>query len=151
MFVKALLESKERTVVTCTPETSVDDAMELLIKNGIGCLPVVDEVGSLVGIVSDKDIFKKIHESNGHYHRLRVVDVMTTDPIVGLLNDDISYIAAVMNKNWIQHVPIVEGDKVVGIISLRDIIREMAETTEIENRYLNLYMDMMHRRDKSGD
>ncbi|HKK21272.1 MAG TPA: CBS domain-containing protein [candidate division Zixibacteria bacterium] len=151
MLVKTLLKTKPRRIITVHPAASVDEAMELLIANGIGCLPVVDDTGALTGIVSDKDIFRKIHELKGEYHQLRVMDVMTSEIMIGLPSDDITYIANVMEKNWIRHVPIVEDEKIVGLVSLRDIIKTLAASTDIENRYLSMYMDGLHSRDRSAD
>lgn len=151
MLVRSLLESKPREIVSTGPRTSIDDAMDLLIRNNIGCLPVIDEGGELVGIVSDKDIFKRIHEMKGQYHELTVRDVMSTNLIVGLPDDDINYIAGVMKKNWIRHVPIVEEGEVIGLVSLRDILKTLSKTTDIENRYLKMYMDGLHTRDRSAD
>jgi CBS domain-containing protein len=125
--------------------------MDLLISNNIGCLPVVDDSANLIGIVSDKDIFRRIHQTKGQYHELKVKDLMTTNLIVGLPDDDITYIAGVMKKNWIRHVPIVEKDRVIGLLSQRDIMRTIAKTTDIENRYLKMYMGGLHSRDRSSD
>ena len=151
MLVKTLLEQKPRQVFTATPTMSVENAMDLLISNNIGCLPVVTKDGTLVGIISDKDIFRRIHQTRGHYHDLTVEDVMSTDLIVGLPSDEVAYIAGIMDKNWIRHVPIVDGASVIGLISQRDVVKYEAKSHKIENRYLNLYMDSLHRRDKSGD
>jgi CBS domain-containing protein len=151
MLVKTLLEAKPPSLFTAKPTTPFDEAMELLIKNQIGCLPIVGDDGKLVGVVSDKDIFKKIHETKGDYHSLKLADVMTTEVVVGLPTDDLTYIAGLMDKNWIRHVPIVEGERVIGVVSQRDVIKTQTESMHIENRYLNLYMEQMHRRDKSGD
>ena len=151
MLVKNLLDSKPRQIVSVKPETSVDEAMDLLIRNNIGCLPVVDNAGELIGIVSDKDIFKRIHEMKGQYHDLNVKDLMSTNLIVGLPDDDIMYIAGMMKKNWIRHVPIVVEGTVVGLVSLRDILKTVTRTTDIENRYLKMYMDGLHSRDRSAD
>jgi len=151
MLARTLLDKKPRNIVTASADMSVDEAMDLLISKNIGCLPVLDADGKLSGIVSDKDIFKKIHETKGDYHALTVADVMTTELIIGLPDDDLEYIAGIMDKNWIRHVPIVDAEQVIGLISLRDIIKSQIKNTEIENRYLNMYMDMLHRRDKSGD
>jgi len=148
MLVKALLEQKPKNVVTATAETSIDEAMDMLIKNKIGCLPVLDKNQKLIGIISDKDIFEKIHQTKGQYQSLKVQDLMKTELIVGLLDDDINYIAGIMEKNWIRHVPIVDGDNVIGMVSLRDIHRNYVRAKELENRYL---MDMLEKRDKSGD
>lgn len=151
MLVKNILEKKDRQLITGQPGMTIDQAMELMIEHNIGCLPVVNDQKFLVGIVSDKDIFRKIHQSRGDYHGLTIEDVMTIDLVVGLPEDDLSYIAGMMAKNFIRHVPILEGEKMVGLISQRDISNSYVEKMEFENRYLNLYMDSLHRRDQSGD
>ena len=151
MLVKTMLDSKPKEIVTAKPSTKIDEAMDLLISKNIGCLPVLDEGGKLIGIVSDKDIFKKIHETGGDYHALSVKDVMSDAIIVGLPDDDISYIAGLMGKNWIRHVPIVEEGQLIGLVSQRDIIKTQAKKAEIENRYLKLYLDEMNGPSRSGD
>ncbi|UCE23391.1 MAG: CBS domain-containing protein [Candidatus Zixiibacteriota bacterium] len=148
MLVKALLENKSKEVITAAPKTSIDEAMGILIEKKIGCLPVVDDNKKLIGIISDKDIFEKVYQTKGKYEKLTVEDLMKTELIVGLPDDDINYIAGIMEKNWIRHVPIVDGDNVIGMVSLRDIHRNYVKAKELENRYL---MDMLEKRDKSGD
>ena len=148
MLVKALLEQKPKEIITATAETTIDEAMGLLIENRIGCLPVVDNNKKLVGIISDKDIFEKLHQTKGKYETLKVEDLMKTELIVGLPDDDINYIAGIMDKNWIRHVPIVDGENVIGMVSLRDIHKNYVKAKELESRYM---MDMLEKRDKSGD
>lgn len=150
MLVKTLLKRKEREVIVASPATTFAEAMDLLISNQIGCLPVIDN-GKLIGIVSDKDLFHKIHECDGQYHSYTVADVMSTDLIVGLASDDLSYIAGMMDKAKIRHIPVVEGNDIVGLVSQRDIIKIQARNREIENRYLNLYMQGLGGRDMSGE
>lgn len=151
MLVKTLLESKARDLITAAANTPIDQAMELLIKNNIGCLPVVESDGKLVGIISDKDIFRKVHETKGNYHSLTVGDLMTSDLIVGLPDDDLEYIAGVMDSNWIRHIPVVEGDHLVGLVSIGDVVTARSTRHEIENRYLKLYMGGMGTRDHSSE
>ncbi|MBN1211556.1 MAG: CBS domain-containing protein [candidate division Zixibacteria bacterium] len=151
MLVSTLLESKPKEVITAKPSTTIDEAMDLLIKNKISCLPILEQDGKLVGIISDKDIFKKVYETKGNYHPLKVEDVMSTNLIVGLPTDTLEYIAGIMDKNWIRHIPIVEGDNMIGLVSEGDIIKTMTQNKEIENRYLTMYLEGMHRRDMSGD
>lgn len=148
MLVKTMLEKKPKEVVTASVATTIDEAMDMLIKHQIGCLPVLDADSKLIGIISDKDIFEKVHQTKGQYQDLKVQDLMKTELIVGLPDDDIDYIAGLMEKNYIRHVPIVDGDNVVGMISLRDIHKTYVRNKEVENRYL---MDMLEKRDKSGD
>jgi len=147
MLVKGLLATKPTEIITTTASTSIHKAMELLITNEIGCLPVIDG-SNLVGIISDKDIFKKIFETKGDYHSLKVQDVITTEVIVGLPDDEIEYVTGIMEKNHIRHMPIVVDGNMIGILSLRDIVKTQAANAAVENRYL---MDMLEKRDRSGD
>lgn len=148
MFAKTLLQNRPKRVITATPDTTLEEAMGILIENRIGCLPIVENGGKLVGILGDQDIFLRVYETRGQYQSLTVKDVMKTDLIVALPEDDISYIAAVMEKNWLRCVPIIEGEAVIGIVSLRDINKTLVQSVEVDNRYL---MDMLEKRDKSGD
>jgi CBS domain-containing protein len=148
MQVKAILENKPKQIISARPSTPIDEAMGLLLNNKIGCLLVLDDEDKLVGILSDKDIFARIYQTKGDYHSLKIEDLMTTDLIVGLPSDDVEYIAGVMEKNTIRHLPILKDGQVVGLISLRDIIKAQVQGKEVENRYL---VDMLERRDKSGD
>lgn len=151
MLVKTLLEDKSVELITIEPETSIDDAMELMIKNKIGCLMVLDDDKKLKGIISDKDIFKTVHETKGEYHSLMAKDIMTAAVIAGKLTDEVTNIAWVMQKNYVRHIPILDEGNLVGLISQRDILKYEIETRELENRYLQQHMDGVHARDRSAD
>ncbi len=96
MLVKDLLKSKKRGVVTSTSDMAIAKAMDLLIAHQISCLPVIGESGELEGIVSDRDIFRAIHKDQGGFKNLRIGDLMTTELMVGVPDDDIQYIGGVM-------------------------------------------------------
>ena len=140
MLVKDILKCKQKELITALPATTIKQAMELLIDNRISSLPVVDENHKLVGIISDKDIFKKIYETEGDYRVFTVGQLMTTDLIVGLADDELPYIAGLMTNNRIRHIPIVEQDGIIGIISVGDIVKTQMEHIKIENRYLKQYL-----------
>lgn len=137
--------------MTGKAETTIKEAMELLINNGIGCLPILNDEQKLVGVVSDKDIFQRIHETEGDYRAVPLSEIMSTDLVVGVPEDTIKYVVKIMDKNWIRHLPIVDGDELIGLVSQRDIIKTQAENTEAENRYLKLYTGALGSRDKSSD
>ncbi|MDD3733226.1 MAG: CBS domain-containing protein [candidate division Zixibacteria bacterium] len=140
MLVKDILKCKQKGLVTAIPNMTIRQAMELLIKNRISSLPVEDDDGKLIGIISDKDIFRKIFETRGDYRVFTVGQLMTTDLIVGLPDDELSYIAGLMTHNRIRHIPIVEKDRLIGIISVGDIVKTQMENMEVENRYLKQYL-----------
>ncbi len=141
MLVRDLLTKKDREVITATADTEVNEAMRLLIDNGISCLPVLDKNGKLEGIVSDKDIFRLIYEHRTDYSQSRVGDVMTINLLIGLAGDDINYVAGIMTENRIRHIPIVEGKKLIGLVSQSDIVKTQMKRMAVENRYLKLYFD----------
>lgn len=101
----------------------------------------MDENDKLIGIISDKDIFAAVYENQDTFTTLKVSDLMSSDLIVGIEDDDINYIAGIMTKNRIRHIPIMEKDKLLGLISIGDIVKAQMEDMEIENRYLKLYID----------
>lgn len=141
MIVRDLLQSKQRDAITCAPSTTIIEAMELLINNRISCLPVLNEKDELVGILSDKDIFRCVHEDCDGFTDLTVGEIMTTEVIVGLETDDIGYIAGIMTNNRIRHVPIVENARLIGLLSTGDIVKTQMTHMYIENRYLWQYIN----------
>ena len=140
MLVKECLKRKNRDLVTVGPDVRVPDAMKLLLTNRISCLPVVDGDGQLIGILSDKDIFKRAYEDSHGFTGASVRDLMTTEVIVGVPEDSLDYIGGVMTKNRIRHVPILEDGRVAGLISVGDIVSSQLSHMEIENRYLRQYI-----------
>lgn len=140
MRVKDILKAKDRELISARKETSVPEAMKLLISNKISCLPVLDGDHELVGIISDKDIFYRIHVDPDGFSKATVGDLMTEDVLVGLLEDEVSYIAGIMTNNRIRHVPIVDERRLVGLVSVGDVVKTQIEQVQIENRHLKQYI-----------
>ena len=111
----------------------------MCVKN-IRRIPVTDDSNKLVGIISDKDIFRKVHDTDGKYQEVTVGAAMTTDLIIGLPTDKFSYIAQVMTKNRIRHVPVCKEAKIIGLVSIGDIVKTQIDSIEGENRYLKQYI-----------
>jgi len=141
MLVRDILQSKQRNIVTAIPATTVLEAMDVLISNKISCLPVVDADDKLVGIVSDKDIFRLVYKNQDDFTGVALSDIMSTNLIVGLADDEIDYIAGIMTENRIRHIPIVEKDKMVGLVSQGDVVKKQMKDIQVENRYLKMYID----------
>ena len=141
MLVKDLLKDKQREVISVSGDTSIDAAMQRLLQDRISCLPVLDDSGSLIGIVSDKDIFKVAYENDKDFKQMKVGDIMTTDLIVGVVEDEIEYIAAIMTNNRIRHVPVMSEGKMVNLLSLGDIVKAQLRDLKVTNRYLRMYIE----------
>jgi CBS domain-containing protein len=140
MKVKEFLAANPRKVVTVQPDTLVQHAMARLIENAISCLPVESPKGELLGIISDKDIFRAAHKNPGTFIQEKVKELMSSDLIVGVGDDDFDYIAGVMTNNRIRHVPIVDRKRLIGLISVGDVVKSQLRSIQIENRYLRKYI-----------
>jgi len=139
MLVKELLFQK--TVITAEKSTSIRQAMQCMLDKRISCLPVIGERKELVGIISDKDIFRLLYENGDVIGESVVGDHMSTNLIVGLSTDEVEYIATIMTNNRIRHVPIVDGKNLIGLVSVGDIVKSQIEGFVAENRYLRQYID----------
>lgn len=144
--VRDLLNRKSNNVVSFIhPDAKAIEAARFMMANRIGSLMVQDEQGEPIGIITERDILSNIsNELNGFADRT-VADVMTADPICGLPDDDIGYITTVMKNNNIRHLPIVSNNKVVGLISMRDILDGLLEAKNVENRKLHEYLHLSGR------
>lgn len=140
MKVRDVLKGQNRTVRTTSESAILHSVMKSLIDHKISCLPVLRD-DRLIGIVSDKDIFRKVYESPENFRQTKVSEVMTSDLIVGIPEDELSYIAGIMTKNRIRHMPIIENDRLIGLISIGDIVKAQMDDIETENRYLRQYVE----------
>lgn len=141
MIASDILEIKGKEVITILEDVNIIDAMKILLENKISCLPVVDGENCLLGIISDKDIFKAVYNNQDNYKNLNASQLMTKDLIVGVESDSVDYISGLMTKNRIRHIPIVEEMFLVGLISIGDVVKTKQKNIEIENRYLRQYID----------
>ena len=141
MQIAEILRAKDRTIHTAQPGLPVRDAMSLLIAARISCLPVINDRQALVGIISDKDIFREAFRDPLGFQGRLVEELMTEEVIVGLEDDEVGYIAAVMTQNRIRHIPIVRDNVLVGLVSIGDVVKSQMSAIHVENRYLWQYIN----------
>lgn len=140
MTIRDILSTKGANVITIDSEKTVHDAIQILVKHNIGSLLVVDEKGNPVGIITERDILRESAERDNKLRKTIVKDVMTKDLIIGVPDDEIEYTMSIMTKNRIRHMPIMDQNKVVGMISIGDVVKAQLDEQEYNNRYLKQYM-----------
>ncbi len=140
MRVKEILRRKGADVVTISPTETVHEAIEALVEHNIGGLVVVASNGTVVGIVTERDIMRESAERSDRLKVTPVVDVMTRDVIIGVPDDDLDYVMGIMTKNRIRHLPILDESGLVGIVSIGDVVNTHLSRTEFENRMLRDYI-----------
>jgi len=109
-------------VITVKPNTKIRDAVELMNENEIGCL-VVTRNGRPVGIITERDILRKIVCQSKNPEQVRVSEIMSEPLIVGQVNMDLGDAARLMLKKNVKKLPIVNRENLVGLITLTDIVR----------------------------
>ncbi len=141
MKAREILETKGSRVVTCHEDDSLIDALAIFSANRIGSLLVVDSHDKIQGIIAPRDILIVVLKNFEEVKSLKVSEIMTRDLIVATMDDNVEYIEAIMTENRIRHVPIMEGAKLKGIISIGDVVKAQIEEKEVENRYLKDYIE----------
>lgn len=122
MKVASILATKGKNVITIRPDQSVRDVVVLLAKENIGALVVVDEDGQLGGIISERDIIRAAAQREDVFLQ-SVSQLMTRNIITGLPQDDLESVAHTMTENRFRHLPIVAQGKLVGIVSIGDVVK----------------------------
>ncbi len=122
MNIASILARKGARVVTVRPEQSIREALRLLAEHNIGALVVVAEAETPVGIVSERDIVREAARSESVFGRT-VADLMTRDVVVGLPEDDLASAGHTMTERRIRHLPVMDGGRLVGIVSIGDVVK----------------------------
>jgi CBS domain-containing protein len=140
MLVRDVLESKGRRMVTIDGDATVSEAIAKLVQNNIGSLPVVEGDGHLIGIFSERDVLRIIHNRGEGFGRLRIAEVMTRDPVTCHLDDDVDNVMGKMSDRHIAKVPVTTGEQLVGIVSVGDVIKALHDKVHTENQHLMSYI-----------
>ena len=139
MKVKNLLAKKGTGVETIGPDNTVFEALCVLKLKRIGSLVVMDG-SKVVGIVTERDILNECFERSESLRQTKIKDIMTKNIIIGIPDDTLNYVMGVMTQNRIRHLPIIEDERLVGIVSIGDVVKYLLEEMEVENRYLKDYI-----------
>jgi CBS domain-containing protein len=122
MNIASLLATKGGMVVTARAEQTIRDVLGLLARHNIGALVVVDESHLPIGIVSERDVVRAAARDE-HLFSLTVAALMTRDVIVGTPQDDLLTVGTTMTEKRIRHLPVVDKGRLVGIVSIGDVVK----------------------------
>jgi len=147
MKIREILHRKGHEVVTIEPHRALSEALRLLVNQGIGSLVVTEDAVSdpVQGILTERDILRLVDRDPGILARESVGEVMTRDVIVAEADDDVAYLMEVMTRNRIRHLPVMEEGRLVGMVSMGDVVNTLRKDVEAENRYLRDYVQGMVR------
>jgi CBS domain-containing protein len=137
--VRQLLDAKSPAIHAIRPEAPVLDAIRLMAGAHVGALLVMDGP-HLVGILSERDYARKVVLQGRSSADTPVRDIMTTNVVVTTSNDTSDRCMAVMTEHRIRHLPVVDGDEVIGVISIGDLVKAVIEDQQAELDSLQRYI-----------
>lgn len=140
MTVREVLRNKGNRVVSIGPGMSIADALARLVQNNIGSLPVVDDEGRIIGVVSERDMTRGFHHRGEAFRTMAVSEVMTCNPVTCECGDDVNDVMGKMSERRIAKLPVVEDDRLVGVVSVGDLITLLYERVQAENDHLISYI-----------
>jgi len=136
MSVEAILKSKGRNVFSVRAEHSVADASALMTNKKVGVAVVCDAKGRLSGVISERDIVKGIHEYGKAVLDMPVRNIMSSPVVTCSTSDNAKQVLAVMTERRIRHLPVIDGDEVVGLVSIGDAVNFRLKEAEMEKAVL---------------
>ena len=137
--VRHLLEAKAPEVFAIGPDAAVIDAIRLMAEKGIGAV-VVMQSGRLAGILSERDYARKIVLQGRSSHDTPVRDIMTAKVVTVRLDDSIDHCMQLVTDKRIRHLPVLERDAVLGVVSIGDLVRAVIEDQQVEIDQLQRYI-----------
>ncbi len=139
MRIVDVLRGKGSSVATVDPTATVAQLVAALAEHNVGALPVLD-AGRLIGIVSERDVVRRLHLGGAGLLQLRVADIMSTSVTTCVPTDKIEDLARIMTERRFRHMPVVEGDTLVGIVSIGDLVKARIDLLEAEREQLQSYI-----------
>lgn len=133
-----ILEEKGGDVLEIDGESSVFEAVQLMVENNVGSL-LVTERGEVAGIVTERDYLRRV-TLEGRTEEAPVREIMSSPLVVATLETTVDECMAMMTDRRIRHVPVVEEEKVVGLVSIGDLVKFKSKLQSFEIQFLNDYI-----------
>lgn len=140
MSIKHILEEKGRQVFTMSPASTLEEAARELSNRKIGALILTDDDGRIAGILSERDIVRMIARNGAACLGQSIVDVMTTKVVTCTEATSIDEVMEVMTRGRFRHVPVEDGGRLIGVISIGDVVKKRIEDAVQEAEQMRTYI-----------
>lgn len=140
MTVKSILAEKGTEVLTIGKDTTVSEAVSLLAKHRIGALVVADSSGTIRGIISERDVIRHIAEDGVEALNQKVATVMTANVKVCTESHTVNDVMEIMTRGRFRHMPVEREGKLIGVISIGDVVKRKIHEAEREAEEIKQYI-----------
>jgi CBS domain-containing protein len=131
----------KRNVISINQDDTVYDAINILSEKKIGALPVLNDQNKLCGMLSERDIIQKIsNDKKIDFSHTQIKSIMTTKVITCNENTESNVLMTIMTNNKIRHIPIIEKNSLIGIVSIGDVVKRLLEKFNLENAELKSWL-----------
>ncbi len=138
-LIKHLLDTKGRHIISIPPDATVLEAIKLMADKGVGSLAVMQDE-RLVGIVTERDYARKVIIKGRSSESTEVAEIMSTDLVTTSSDQTVDACMATMSERGIRHLPVVEDNSVIGMISMRDLVQAIIADQKEEIEQLEHYI-----------
>ena len=140
MRIRDVVAAKsEQNVITVSPSATVRELLGLLAEHNVGALVVSGDGATVDGIVSERDVVRRLH-GNTELLAATVESIMTTDVRTCTPDDQLDDLMGLMTERRIRHVPVCEDDRLVGIVSIGDVVKHKIDALQFERDQLDSYV-----------
>lgn len=137
--ISSLLHGKKASLWSVTPEATVFEAIRLMADKNIGALLVMSG-GQLRGIITERDYTRKVALQGKTSKETHVREILTANILTVTLTDSVESCMRLMTENRVRHLPVLDGEKVVGIVSIGDLVNWIISTQSAEIEQLQQYI-----------
>lgn len=140
MRVSDVLASKgSDAIFTIRPEASIRELLDALAERNVGAMVVSDDGEAMIGIVSERDIVRKLRDVE-NARDVTVASIMTTDVQVATPDDSFKSLMISMTEHRVRHIPVLDEGRLVGVLSIGDAVKHRMDQLEFERDQLNKYV-----------
>jgi CBS domain-containing protein len=139
MHVADILKTKGDAVHTVQPDQNIEHLVHRLRIEGVGAMIVSADGDAVDGIISERDVVLGLTEHGTDTLKMSIADLMTRAVVTCSPADTVAHVARVMTQRRIRHLPVVEGRRLVGIVSVGDVVKQRMDELELETNVLRDY------------
>ncbi|GAA2801153.1 CBS domain-containing protein [Crossiella cryophila] len=140
MRIADVLRTKGSTVATVEPGNTVTELLTVLAEHNVGALVVVGPDGTVVGIVSERDVVRRLRERGAELLSGTVAEIMTAAVVTCTPQDTVDNLTVLMTERRIRHVPVLVDGRLAGIVSIGDVVKSRISQLEEDHEHLQAYI-----------
>lgn len=140
MKIKSILEKKGNDVYSISADGTLKDMVKEMLGRSIGSLLVLHDDGSIAGIITERDFLHNVAKYHDSWESVRIGDVMIKKVLSATTEETLDEVMSRMSKHRVRHMPVVDSNKVVGVLSIGDIIFASLDETTFQNELMKRYI-----------